>query len=135
MNLEDADIDSDGPALYKLTSRLKKGELFVKQTSGEWAVSTSFTSTQLAQNEVQYVHNRQMGALTVDIEDLTLTAEDITGNVGPAFNYTIIINAKDDEPPQCQKVPCDLGMKVNEYETVPLRRSNFEYKAGLTIFR
>ena len=53
--------------------------------TGEWAVSTSFTSTQLAQNEVQYVHNRQMGALTVDIEDLTLTAEDITGNVGPAF--------------------------------------------------
>ena len=128
IQLEDADIDSDGPALYKLTSRLRKGELFVKQSSGEWAVSTSFTSTQVANNEVQYVHNKQMGALTVDIEDLTLTAEDITGNIGTAFNYTIIINAKDDEPPQCQKVPCDLGMKVNEYETVPLRKSNFEYK-------
>ena len=43
------------------------------------------------------------------------------------FNYTIFIHPRDDEPPVCAIVPCDLGMKVNEYESEPLRRNNFEF--------
>ena len=37
------------------------------------------------------------------------------------------LHPRDDEPPVCNIIPCDLGVKVNEYETAPLRRSNFEY--------
>lgn len=49
------------------------------------------------------------------------------GNTGLNFKYTIFIHPKDDEPPVCNIYECDLGMKVNEYETKPLRRSNFEF--------
>ena len=95
---------------------------------GQWSISRTFTSEQVRRNQVQYIHNSD-GAnnLNVDVEELELTAEDRTGNTGMRFNYTIFIHPKDDEPPVCNIVPCNLGMKVNEYETAPLRRSNFEF--------
>lgn len=127
LDLEDTDIDSDGPATYRLQSYLKKGELFVKQVSGEWSVSRTFTTEQLKRNQVYYFHNQENSALSVDVEDLTFTAEDRNGNVGNSFNYTVIINPKDDQPPRCNLSPCNLGMKVKEYETVPLRRNIFEF--------
>ena len=94
LDLEDTDIDSDGPATYRLQSYLKKGELFVKQVSGEWSVSRTFTTEQLKRNQVYYFHNQENSALSVDVEDLTFTAEDRNGNVGNSFNYTVIINPK-----------------------------------------
>jgi len=91
-------------------------------------MSRTFTSEQVRRNQVQYIHNSiDVNNLNVDIEELELTASDVKGNTGLKFNYTIFIHPLDDEPPVCNFVPCDLGMRVNEYGTAPLRRSNFEY--------
>lgn len=97
--------------------------------AGQWGVSRTFTSEQIRRRQVQYIHNAGTGSnhLNVDIEELELTASDQRGNTGLKFNYTIFIHPRDDEPPKCNLIPCDLRMRVNEYETVPLRRNNFEF--------
>jgi len=127
IDLEDVDIDSHGPTLYTLQNPLSKGELFVLNDEGQWTVTRTFTSEQVQRKQVEYMHNAGVNQLNVEIEELELTASDTRGNTGLSFNYTIFIHPRDDDPPRCNFYPCTLGMRVNEYETAPLRKSNFNF--------